>query len=391
MLTRLNGTFLWWRRIFALTHKEMLQFSRDWVLLIAVIYFFTAEVYIAGAGMTMDLNHAPIGVMDHDASATSREWLAGLRAPFYEMKGSVKTQQEALQLLDEGKLLGVIDIPSDFERRLLNNQPTDIFFQLDASNVMLGNLASSYSAMANAQFNQHWQLKLQQLTPYQYRALPMVDLKPLVLYNPSLKDTWFMPISEMMTVLTLLGLFLSAALSVKEKERGTIEQLSITPLSPFQILFPKIIAVEIILLSGVALSMFGVIIPAFDMPFMGSIGLFFAATALYIYAISGLGLLIATLSKNLSQVMMVSFLTMMPILLLSGAWTPAEAMPEFEQALVWFSPLYYFNDMGYAITLKGAGLAELWMSALKLFLLGSVLFGLGIYGFKKQFQTQAAT
>ncbi|BBP42487.1 ABC transporter permease [Thiosulfativibrio zosterae] len=386
MRSTVQGFRLWWSQIFALTRKELLQFSRDWILLLAVVYFFTGEVYVAGAGMTMDLNHAPIAVMDHDRSAASREWLALLRAPYYEMKGSIQTQQEALQLLDQGKLLGVIDIPAHFQENLLKQQPTDIFFQLDASNVMLGNLASSYSGLANAQFNQNWQLNLQNRIAEQTQKMPVVELNYSVLYNPALQDTWFMPISEMMTVLTLLGLFLSAAVTVKEKERGTIEQLSITPLTPFQILFPKIIAVELILLSGVTLSLFGVIIPAFNVPFQGSVALFFAAAALYIYAISGLGLLIATLSKNLSQVMMVSFLTMMPILLLSGAWTPAEAMPAFEQALVGFSPLYYFIEMGYGIILKGAGFSDLWQSFGLLFLLGTALFLLGIYAFKRQFQ-----
>lgn len=377
---------LWWRQIFSLTQKELLQFSRDIILVLAVLYFFTGDVYIAGAGMKMDLNAAPIAVMDHDKSLASREWINELRPPYFQFKGAVKDDNTALSLLNSGDLLGVIDIPDGFQKNILHHQPTKLFFQLDGSNVMLGNLAASYTGIANAQFNQQWQLKLAKISPAQNLAFPLVDERPLVLYNPELKDSWFMPISEMMTVLTLLGLFLPAAVTVKEKERGTIEQLAVSPLTPFQILFPKVIATEIILLFGTAVSLFGVIIPAFGVPFNGSIGLFFVVTAVYIYAISGLGLFIATLSKNLAQVMMVSFLTMMPILLLSGAWTPPEAMPKFEQALVGLSPLYYYINMGYGIILKGADISVIYPKLLTLLALGSALFWFGIFWFKRQFR-----
>lgn len=385
-----NATLLaklrrFWRPVLALTQKELLQFSRDVILIFAVLYFFTGEVYLAGKAVTMDLKNAPIGIMDHDLSETSRDWISKLRPPYYDIKGSVPDQQTANKLLDHSELLGVIDIPAQFEERLRRRQPTEIAFQLDASNVILGNLAASYTAMINAQFNEQLMRQQLKITANQTLPAPLVDERQRVLFNPEGRDEWFMPLSEMLTVLTLMSLFLPAAIAVREKERGTIEQLAVTPLTSAQILLPKIIAVELILLFGVSLSLFAIIFPLFEVPMRGSFLLFYAMTALYIFAMSGLGLFIATLSKNLAQVMLISFLVMMPIMLLSGTWNPPESMPVYEQWLMHLSPLYYFTNMGYSIILKGAALQDIWQDTLGLLTLGTALFAFGTLAFKRQF------
>ncbi len=375
----------WWQQIFSLTHKELILFSRDLILIFAVLWFFTAEIFIAGKSISMDLKNAPIGFMDHDLSTSSREWLSKLRPPYYEAKGSIATQQQAQSLLDHSQLLAVIDIPSQFEQRIKQGQSTEIGFQVDASNVILGNLVVSYTQMINAQFNEQLMRQRLKITQTQYLPVPLAEERSIVLYNPEGRDEWFMPLSEMFTVLTLLSLFLPAALTVREKERGTIEQLAVCPLTPFQILFPKVIAVEIILLLGISISLFAIIFPLFQIPMRGSFALFYAATALYIFAMSGLGLFIATFSKNLAQVMLISFLTMMPILLLSGTWNPPESMPQWEQWLMHLSPLFYYTDMGYTIMLKGATFNDLLSKALSLLALGSAFFAFGSFWFKKQF------
>ncbi len=378
--------WLWWRRVFALTKKELLQFSRDLILVVATLYFFTGEVFIAGKGTNLELVNAPIGYMDHDQSLASREWLNKLRPPYFDLKGQVPDEATARRLLDESRLLGVVDIPPNFQRDLMNGRQTEISFQLDASNVILGNLADSYVGLANAHFSQAWMMQQMKLTMPEDMEAPMVEAKRMILFNPDGKNAWFMSVSEMMTVLTMLSLFLTAAIVVKEKERGTIEQLSIAPLTPFQILLPKILAVEIILLCGVALSLFLIVIPIFEVPFQGDFWLFFLVSALYIYAMSGLGIFIATISKNLAQVMLVSILLIMPLVLLSGAFTPPEAMPEWERPLIHLAPLYYYINMGFGIILKGTDISLIWPDILALFGLGTIVFLFGIRQFHKQFE-----
>jgi len=213
----------------------------------------------------------------------------------------------------------------------------------------------------------------------------VVEDRQRVYYNPNQSDPWFMSISEMLMVITMLSLMLPAAAAVREKERGTIEQLAVSPLSPTQILLPKVLAMGLAVMGGVAASLFLIIEPIFQVPIKGSIPLFFLATALYVFASSGLGLFIATISRNLGQVVMLVILIMMPLLLLSGAWTPPEAMPTLLREAMHLSPLFYYTEMAYAILLKGAGLDILWKPMLQLALLGSVVFGFGVWRFRRQF------
>ena len=169
--------------------------------------------------------------------------------------------------------------------------------------------------------------------------------------------------------------------TVREKERVTIEQLVVSPLSPVQLLLPKVL----VILVGTTVSLFLILDLVIDVPFKGSLPLFFSVTLLYVFSTAGLGLVAATLSRNLAQVGMLTIMILAPIILLSGIWTPLEAMlPGFRQAM-YFSPLYYYIEMGYGILLKGAGLDILWDSLLGLALLGSLIFSVGVWRFKRQF------
>jgi len=376
---------LWLDRMVAMTAKELKQLSRDPVLLIVIVYFFTVDIYVAGSGIQMDLKQAAIVVMDHDHSAASRDLIYRFRSPYFDLKGEISSEHEARELLDRGDVLAVLDIPADFQRDLMRGKSISVQMQVDASNATLGTLATTYAGQIVARFGQEQAEERLGLTEAQLQAVPVIQDRHRVYYNPNQTDPWFMSISELLTVITMLSLMLPAAAAVREKERGTIEQLAVSPLTPAQILFPKVLAMGMIILLGTAVSLFLVILPAFHLPIKGSLVLFFIVTALYVFATSGLGLFIATLSHNLGQVMMLVILIMMPLLLLSGAWTPPEAMPEALRIAMIFSPLSYFIEMGYGILLKGAGVAILWDSMLGLTLLGIVIFSFGVWRFKRQF------
>ena len=152
-----------------------------------------------------------------------------------------------------------------------------------------------------------------------------------------------------------------------------------------QILLPKIISMTMVILLGTAVSLFLVILPLFHIPIKGSLLLFFSVTGLYAIATSGLGLFISTMSRNLAQAAMLAILILMPMIFLSGAWTPPEAMPAGLRQAMYLSPLYYFIEMSYGILLKGAGLRVLWDSLLNLTLLGGVIFTVGLWRFRRQF------
>ena len=380
-----HALLLWWTRILAMTVKELKQLIRDPALLLIIVYFFTADVYLAGSGINLSLKSASVMVIDRDHSEASRELIHRFRQPYFYLKGEITSKNEAEDLLNTGKILAVLDIPENFQKQLLQSQSVSVQFQVDSSNTVLGTLATTYATEITASFGQDFVVKRLGINSEQLAALPIIQNHHRVLYNPNRIDGWFMSISELLTVITILSLMLPAAAAVREKERGTIEQLAVSPLSSLQILLPKVISMGLVILIGVAACLFLIIIPIFELPIKGSLGLFFAVTALYVFTTSGIGLFVATISRNLGQMAMLGILILMPILLLSGAWTPPEAMPQVMRWAMTISPLYYFNEMGYAILFKGAGLDIIWDSLLGLSVLGGFFFNFGVWRFRKQF------
>jgi len=376
---------LWWERIIAMTLKELKQLIRDPVLLLIIAYFFTLDVYMAGSGINLSLRNASVMVNDHDHSAASRELIYRFRPPYFDFKGEISGKNEAEELLNKGQILAVLDIPENFQRHLLQGLPEAVQFQVDTSNTVLGTLATVYATEITAGFGQDFVGKRTGMDTGQMAVLPVIQNRYRVLYNPNRLDSWFMSINELLTVIAMLSMMLPAAAAVREKERGTIEQLAVSPLSSLQVLLPKVISMGLVILFGVAVCLFFIIIPIFDLPVKGSISLFFAVTALFVFTASGIGLFISTISHSLGQVTMLVILLLMPLILLSGAWTPPEAMPQVLQWAMYISPLYYFNEMSYAILLKGAGIDILWDSLLGLTALGAVFFNFGVWRFRRQF------
>ncbi len=376
--------YLWWSRLAAMTIKELLQLGRDGFLMFAIIFLFTIDILMTG-NVRMELNHATVIVHDADHSEASRELIYRFRPPYFKLGGEILDEREGLRLLDQGQALMVLNIPPEFQHDLIQGKPTDVQVLVDTSNTMLGSLAASYSSQIIGQYGFDVALQRMGATEKSLETVPMLVDQHRIWYNPNQNDQWFIPLSELLTVITILAIMLPAAAAVREKEHGTIEQLIVSPLTPIQILLPKVISMTLVILLGTAASLFLVLEPVFHIPIKGSLTLFFAVTAIYTVATSGLGLYIATMSRNLAQAAMLAILILMPMIFLSGAWTPPEAMPVGLRQAMYLSPLYYFIEMGYGILLKGAGLDILWDSLLGLTTLGVVIFTFGVWRFKRQF------
>jgi ABC-2 type transport system permease protein len=204
-------------------------------------------------------------------------------------------------------------------------------------------------------------------------------------HNADLNEEWFRSIAELITMMTVMCIVLPAAALIREKERGTIEQLLVSPLSPVQVMLAKVIAMEAVMLAGVAVALFGIMQPIYHVPVRGSLVLLFALTAIYAFTNAGLGLAAATFARNMGQTGLLVLLIVMPIITLSGTWTPFESMPEWLRAAMTLSPLRHFVDIIYSILLRGAGLAVLWKSVLAMCVLGAALFAIGLARFRRQF------
>ncbi|MCX7822842.1 MAG: ABC transporter permease [Syntrophobacterales bacterium] len=378
------GFTLWWIRLWSLTVKELLQFSRDGFLIIAITYMFTLDIWLSG-NIHIELHRASMIFKDADQSEFSRELISRFRSPYFRMEGEVFSENEAVSLLDRGEAILLIDIPEHFQQDLLSRRSVDVQLMIDGSNTIIGTLTSTYGSQIIGEYSLDIGLDLLRFHLDRLEAIPRVELRPRVWYNPNQEDERFLPISELLTVITICGLMLPAAAAVREKERGTIEQLLVSPLTPAQIMIPKVFSMTLVVLIGTMVSVFGVIKGIFVIPIKGSLIFFFSTVVLYTIAVSGMGLFISTFTKNLAQVAMLVLVVAMPVVLLSGAWTPPEAMPLWLRRAIHLSPLYYFIEMSYGILLRGAGFEVLWLHFLGLFLLGSGAFIFGAYRFRRQF------
>jgi ABC-2 type transport system permease protein len=324
--------------------------------------------------------------MDHDKSASSRELLSRFMPPNFRITGQTSNPRHAMDLLDQGDAMAAIDIGPSFEKSLIANQPATVQIQIDTTNSVLGFLASSYAQQITGKYGMEISLKKMGAADGGAATGPVILDDHRVWFNPNQNDAWFMGISELLTIITLFSVLLPGAAMVREKERGTVEQLLVAPLSAFQIMFPKVLAMTTVILIGCAISLSVVITGIFHVPIKGSLTLFFSVTALYVFTTAGLGLFISTIARNLAQVGMMTVLVFTPMLFLSGAWTPPEAMPSWMRTVMYASPLHYYIDTGFGILLKGAGIDILWDEILEMALLGSVIFGMGMWRFRKQFE-----
>ena len=243
---------VWLRRLHVMIVKEWLQLARDLVLLCFIAYAFTVDVYLAGSGVSLQLNRAAFAVHDSDHSFASRELVYRFQPPHFRLVGEVAGAREGMKLLDDGKAIMVLDTPPNFEQSLLRGEATSVQLQVDATHSVLGFLASSYAAQIVGQYGLEAGLAREGLSATDIANVPRIDSRHRVWFNPNQNDGWFMSISELLTVITLFAILLPAAAMVREKERGTVEQLLVSPLTSFQIMFPKVVAMTAVILIGCA-------------------------------------------------------------------------------------------------------------------------------------------
>jgi ABC-2 type transport system permease protein len=375
----------WLTQVSALMTKEWKQLYRDRALLSFVIFIFTLDILLASGAPALDLKQTPIGIIDRDHSALSRELIYKLPAQQFTVVPMADQDQAVSHALERGELRGVLTIPHGFEKDLLRAQSPALQLVVDASDANLGFLLSSYTE--RILFTLSGELVGGQAAA-QGRSvvLPQIDIQSRTRFNPSLTESWYATLSELLTMVTVACILLPAAALVREKERGTVEQLLVSPLSPLQIVLAKAFAMTSVVLLGSLVAVGLVMHQLVGVPFVGSPWVFFSLIALYAITSSGLGVLASTFARNSGQVGLIVVLLVMPIIMLSGTWSLRESMPAWLQNMVAFSPMTYFVDIAYGVLLKGSDMAVLWPKALKMSLLGLAFWALGVYRFQRQFR-----
>jgi ABC-2 type transport system permease protein len=344
-------------RIIALTRKELLAVLKDARARNSLLLPPIVQCLIFGYAATYDLNHVPYAVLDQDHSEASQALLAKLDGTgIFDRIADLRRQQDIRTYIDDRRALLVVQIPSDFARRLRSAQGADVQVIADGRNSNTAGTALGYVQAAVDGFNADWRAD---------HGLPgpPVTIEARAWYNPNLMTRWNM-IPGLIGTLTMIQTLMLAAMSVaREREQGTFDQLLVTPFRPAEIMAGK--ALPSMLVGIVQAS--GVLLVAqlwFRIPFQGSFLTLYAGLVLFVLAAVGIGLVVSALTYTMQQAMLFSFVLIMPFALLSGLTTPLRNMPLSLQYFTTLDPLRYAIDITQRVYLEGAGinilLPDLW-------------------------------
>lgn len=362
-----------------LVRKELLQLFRDRVLIGFLVYVFTVDIFLAATGLSFSLRNAAIAVLDNDNSQASRDLASRFQPLQFRRAATPADERAGDRAMDRGAAMVLLEIPPRFEADLIAGRQVPVLYSVDATNSVLGLLAGSHGREIVAGVNG------ERLAGTGNLPLPLIENRQRALFNPNQNESWFMSIAELLNVVTVFAILLPAIAAVREKERGNIEQLLASPLSPIEIMLPKIVAMMLVILVGIALSLGLVLSAVLHVPIRGSAALFFGVSAIYIFATAGIGLFFSTIARNMAQVGMLSILVIAPMMFLSGMWTPPEALPEWMRWLMLASPMSWYIDAGFGVLLKGMGLIDIIRPLAVIIAMGCLCFGLGLWRFRRQF------
>jgi len=366
-------------RLLALVGKEVRTFLRDLALVFVVFFLFVVHPSQSASQVASTLRNYPIAVYDLDRSQSSTAFIQRLRAPYFEIRRRIQREAEIVALLEQSEASLVVVIPEGFARRLHQGRPATVQVISDGTYSVTSQRAGAYVTAIASEF-----AAARRHPPGRRNALPIVDARIRMRFNPLLKAGWPAGLSMLLEAVTIVSMLLPAAFMVREKEQGTVEQLLVSPLRPWEITASKLLPMMLLAVAAALISL-QVLVRVFDLPVRGSLALFLSATALMVFSMGGISLVIATIARTLPSALLLSFMMVIPITFLSGNFTPVEAMPAWQYYLTLLSPQRYYLNLGYGILLKGASFTVLWRDFLGLALVGGVLFALGVRRFQRQF------
>jgi|YelNatPaOPRAMG01_1025707.scaffolds.fasta_scaffold01360_4 ABC-2 type transport system permease protein len=371
------------KRIIAIMKKEILHVLRDPVSLSIIILLPVFLLFLFGYAVSSDVKHISTVLLDLDESSDSFHLSQHFfQSGYFDLVYKVSSFEELSQLIDSGKAKCGLVIPNKFSYYLLRGEKAEVQFLIDGSNPTVAQTAL-FSAQAVVQdFNLQLSVKMASRSGNELKFVP-VDLQSRVWYNPSLESLNFNIPGLVGVILQTMSINLTAFAIVKEKERGTIETLIVTPLKPLELMLGKIIP-YIILAFGISTLVLAVAVFWFHVPFNGSILLYFLLSFLFLFSCLGIGLLISTIAQNQFQAMQISSFVLLPALILSGFIFPVEAMPQVIQWVSWLLPLTHFLPILRGLILKGVGIAYLFPDVIWLFVFSAFMLLFSSLRFRKR-------
>jgi ABC-2 type transport system permease protein len=371
--------------VFEMIRKEFLQVRQDKRMLGISIAAPILQVLLLGYTATTDIKDSTIVVCDMDRTAQSREFVQEfLNSKYFIEKYAVDLPDDVDEYIEHAKASIALLMPPGFGRKIMGRETAQVQVILDGADANTASILLSYATQIVSSYSQGVLVQYSAIRPGV--KIARIIPEPRIWFNPDLLSSNFMVPGVVGLVLMIITMTLTSLGIVREKEIGTLEQLLVTPIKPYQLIIGKLIPfiiigfVDVIVVLAIAQFWFGV-------PMRGNVMLLFALSGLFILTTLGLGLFISTIAKSQQQAMLIAqFFFFFPFIYLSGFAFPIANMPIIIQYVSYLIPLRYFLEIVRGIFLKGAGATELWSQALALLVFGVAILTLSVLRFRKKLE-----
>lgn len=365
------------RGLWSIARKEFIHVRRDPVTIFIALMIPMVQLTIFGYALDTDIKHIRTAVCNLDNRAASRHLIDRFQATqYYDIVEHLSSDEALRQAIVDGRVHVGIKIPPDYSERVARGEGAQVLVLVDGSDSQMAFRAQSTAVsvglhLSIAEVNRGAIVK------------PPIDVRPRTLFNPDMRSSNFMVPGLLGVIMQLVTVMLTALSIVREKENGTLEQLLVTPVSRLGLMIGKLIPYAVLGVVETALVLF-VMWAVFGVAVNGSLLLLWALIPVFLFAGLGLGLLISTFAQNQAQAFQVSFLVILPSVLLSGFFFPRESMPRLVYPVTTIIPVTYFLEILRGIILRGAGWPELWRQTFILLGMGCGILAVAAARFQKR-------
>jgi ABC-2 type transport system permease protein len=367
------------RSLLPMLWKEFVQMRRDRFTLGMMIGLPAVQLLLFGFAIRTEVRHLPTVVLDESRTMESRALVDAVRnTGNFDIIASVGSRDDVRRRIERGDARAAVIIPPDYDVDIKRRRTAQAQVIVDAADPLASSAAISGAALAG-------QARAAALGPPGLRRESPIDVRVRPWYNPGLESSIYIVPGIIGLLLTLTLLMITAMALVRERERGTLEQLIVTPISKPGLMLGKVLPFALVgYVQVTVILVLGRLV--FDVPIRGSVALLFLITAPFIVASLALGLFVSTVVRTQVQAMQLSFVFILPTVLLSGFMFPREAMPAFAQWLGAAFPITYYLRVLRGILLKGVGIDALWRDALALVAFAVVLLAFSVRRFQKNIE-----
>lgn len=350
--------------IFRLGIKELISLARDPVLLFLIAYAFTFAVYTPSKSAVMDLVNASIGIVNQDDSQAARSVKDAMLPPLFLPAQDIAFS-DINRDMDAGRYTFVVNLPQKFQEDLERDAKPTIEIVTDATAMSQAGRGPGYiQRIITSTIDPFWQGHGKR------KDAPVAQLETRARFNPNMEQGWFVAINQIINNISVLAIFLSGAAVLREREHGNLEHLLVMPLHPYELMFAKIWANGLVVVLAAMASLFLVVKGALGVPVTGSVFLFLLGLSTYLFSVTALGIMLATLVRSMPQFGLLAFPVFIVMNLLSGGQTPLESMPMAIQKLMQFVPSTHFVAFSQAILFRDASFSMVWPDLLKMLAIG---------------------